>query len=50
MATEKMYVISEKVISRVLEALSNHLFTADGEYNNYDIIRAEEALKTAIGE
>ncbi len=40
--------ITTATLERVMLALSNHWFSEDGEYNNYDVIEAETLLKEEI--
>jgi len=44
--TKQYYRISKDTIEKCLEALGNNWF--DGDYNNNDIIKADEALQEEI--
>jgi hypothetical protein len=46
--TKDNYAISKATLSLVLEALSAHWFSSEGEYNNDDVIAADQALQAEI--
>ncbi len=42
------YTITKETIEKVLDALSDHWFSEDGEYNNDSVIDAESDLRDEI--
>ena len=42
------YKIARSTIEKVLEVLSDHWFSDDGEYNNDDVIEVEKEISEEI--
>ena len=40
--------ITKETIEKVLDVLSDHWFSDDGEYNNDDIMEADKALRAEV--
>ena len=45
---KQVFIITKETLEEVLDALSDHWFSEDGEHNNNDIIDAERVLKAEI--